>query len=141
MGKNTLALAPGFRFHPTDEELVLYYLKMKILGKKISVNPIAEVDVYKYAPWDLPDLSCWKTDWVMHEYRLAGKTLADTGIVPASLEPEGPMVAVADSVPASFEADDNIIPSMLDVLAEDDGQTDPFIICEEDDILSVKEFN
>ncbi|KAE8720581.1 NAC domain-containing protein 17 [Hibiscus syriacus] len=59
MGKNTLA--PGFRFHPTDVELIMYYLKRKILGKKLCVNPIAEVDIYKYAPWDLPDMSCLKT--------------------------------------------------------------------------------
>ncbi|KAL4320285.1 hypothetical protein GQ457_18G004930 [Hibiscus cannabinus] len=144
MGKNTLA--PGFRFHPTDVELVMYYLKRKILGKKLSANPIAEVELYKYAPWDLPDKSClqtgdlkwhfycptskkygrgervnranvygyWKTtgkdkpvkyndqvvgmiktlvfhrgkaprgdrtDWVMHEYRLEEKKLAERGIV------------------------------------------------------------
>ncbi|KAK8587672.1 hypothetical protein V6N13_086654 [Hibiscus sabdariffa] len=144
MGKNTLA--PGFRFHPTDVELIMYYLKRKILGKKLSTNPIAEVEIYKYPPWDLPDKSClksgdlkwhfycptskkygrgdrvnranvygyWKatgkdrpvkyndqvvgmiktlvfhqgkaprgdrTDWVMHEYRLEEKKLADKGIV------------------------------------------------------------
>ncbi|KAL3579388.1 hypothetical protein D5086_020892 [Populus alba] len=28
----TTALAPGFRFHPTDEELVIYYLKRKQCG-------------------------------------------------------------------------------------------------------------
>ncbi|GMI67179.1 hypothetical protein HRI_000387200 [Hibiscus trionum] len=144
MGKNTLA--PGFRFHPTDVELIMYYLKRKILGKKLPVNLIAEVDIYKYAPWDLSDKSClktgdlkwyfycpivkkygtgnrvnratvygfWKatgkdravkyndevvgmiktlvfhlgkaprgdrTDWVMHEYRLEEKKLADRGII------------------------------------------------------------
>ncbi|XWS44729.1 hypothetical protein CRYUN_Cryun15aG0072500 [Craigia yunnanensis] len=144
MGKNWLS--PGFRFHPTDVELVKYYLKRKVLGKKLFFNAIAEVDIYKYAPWDLPDMSClktgdlkwffycplekkhargarlnrateygyWKTtgkdrpvkyneevvgmiktlvfhrgkapregrtDWVMHEYRLEEKDLADRGAV------------------------------------------------------------
>ncbi|KAE8673925.1 NAC domain-containing protein 53 [Hibiscus syriacus] len=59
MGKNSLP--PGFRFHPTDVELVMYYLKRKVMGKKISFSAIAEVDIYKYAPWGLPDLSCLKT--------------------------------------------------------------------------------
>lgn len=52
---------PGFRFHPTDEELVLYYLKKKICRKKILLDAIAETDVYKWEPEDLPDLSKLKT--------------------------------------------------------------------------------
>ncbi|EOX92503.1 hypothetical protein QUC31_003671 [Theobroma cacao] len=144
MGKNLLA--PGFRFHPTDVELVKYYLERKVLGKKLAFEAIAELDIYKYAPWDLPAFSClktgdlkwfffcpiekkyargarlnratmygyWKTtgkdrtvtykdavvgmiktlvfhqgkaphgdrtDWVMHEYRLEEKELADRGVV------------------------------------------------------------
>ncbi|KAL1196305.1 NAC domain-containing protein 82 [Cardamine amara subsp. amara] len=55
MGKTQLA--PGFRFHPTDVELVRYYLKRKVLGKKLLVDAIAEVDIYKFEPPDLPDMS------------------------------------------------------------------------------------
>ncbi|VAH07650.1 unnamed protein product [Triticum turgidum subsp. durum] len=51
-------LPPGFRFHPTDVELVSYYLKRKIMGKKLFVQAISEVELYKFAPWDLPDKSC-----------------------------------------------------------------------------------
>ncbi|CAA7398997.1 unnamed protein product [Spirodela intermedia] len=40
------ALAPGFRFHPTDEELVGYYLKRKISGKPFRVDAISDVDLY-----------------------------------------------------------------------------------------------
>ncbi|XP_002517259.2 NAC domain-containing protein 82 [Ricinus communis] len=54
MGKK---LSPGFRFHPTDVELVKYYLKRKVLGKRFHMEAIAEVDIYKYAPWDLPNKS------------------------------------------------------------------------------------
>ncbi|KAJ7976395.1 NAC domain-containing protein [Quillaja saponaria] len=49
---------PGFRFHPTDVELVRYYLKRKVMGRKPRAKVIAELDIYKYAPWDLPDKSC-----------------------------------------------------------------------------------
>ncbi|WMV29893.1 hypothetical protein MTR67_023278 [Solanum verrucosum] len=45
---------PGFRFHPTEEELVLYYLKKKIYQKMILLDAIAETDVYKWEPEDLP---------------------------------------------------------------------------------------
>ncbi|KAI4339266.1 hypothetical protein MLD38_024225 [Melastoma candidum] len=47
------ALAPGFRFHPTDEELVVYYLKRKVCGKSFRFDAIADVDIYKTEPWDL----------------------------------------------------------------------------------------
>lgn len=49
-----VSLPPGFRFHPTDEELVAYYLKRKINGRKIELEVIPEVDLYKCEPWDLP---------------------------------------------------------------------------------------
>lgn len=49
-----VSLPPGFRFHPTDEELVAYYLKRKINGHKIELEIIPEVDLYKCEPWDLP---------------------------------------------------------------------------------------
>eukprot|EP00250_Pteridium_aquilinum_P013815 c21589_g2_i1 orf=2-778(-) len=51
-------LPPGFRFHPTDEELVSFYLHRKVLGKHIESNVIAEIDLYKHDPWELPRLSC-----------------------------------------------------------------------------------
>lgn len=44
---------PGFRFHPTDEELVDYYLRKKIASKKIDLDVIRDVDLYKIEPWDL----------------------------------------------------------------------------------------
>ncbi|KAH7851413.1 hypothetical protein Vadar_011278 [Vaccinium darrowii] len=49
-----VSLPPGFRFHPTDEELVGYYLKRKINGREIELEIIPEVDLYKCEPWDLP---------------------------------------------------------------------------------------
>ncbi|XP_055833891.1 NAC domain-containing protein 17-like [Solanum dulcamara] len=59
-GENSV-FPPGFRFHPTDEELVLYYLKRKICRRRILLDAIAETDVYKWEPEDLPDLSKLKT--------------------------------------------------------------------------------
>ncbi|KAH9768600.1 NAC domain-containing protein 78 [Citrus sinensis] len=55
------SLAPGFRFHPTDEELVRYYLKRKVCHRPLRFNPICVTDIYKSEPWDLPDKSSLKT--------------------------------------------------------------------------------
>ncbi|KAL1537510.1 NAC transcription factor 25-like [Salvia divinorum] len=49
-----LQLPPGFRFHPTDEELLVYYLKKKAAAAPLPVPIIAEVDLYKFDPWELP---------------------------------------------------------------------------------------
>ncbi|XP_022777334.1 NAC transcription factor 29-like [Durio zibethinus] len=55
-GMNSATLPPGFRFHPTDEELIDHYLKPKVSP---SSNPlisiIADVNIYKFNPWELPD--------------------------------------------------------------------------------------
>ncbi|XP_074561616.1 NAC domain-containing protein 58-like [Curcuma longa] len=47
-------LPPGFRFHPTDEELILHYLRNQVASQPCPVSIIAEVDIYKYDPWELP---------------------------------------------------------------------------------------
>ncbi|KAK1303331.1 NAC domain-containing protein 7 [Acorus calamus] len=62
---------PGFRFHPTDEELVGYYLKKKIALQKIDLDVIRDIDLYRIEPWDLqgapqvhPELG---TVWIGYE--------------------------------------------------------------------------
>ncbi|KAL4269717.1 hypothetical protein GQ457_HM001320 [Hibiscus cannabinus] len=60
-GGSATALAPGFRFHPTDEELVSYYLTRKVSDKPVRFNAIAVADIYKHEPWDLSDKSRLKT--------------------------------------------------------------------------------
>ncbi|KAL2320439.1 hypothetical protein Fmac_029408 [Flemingia macrophylla] len=54
MGSRESNLPPGFRFHPTDEELILHYLSKKVASIPLPVSIIAEVDIYKLDPWDLP---------------------------------------------------------------------------------------
>ncbi|KAM7498671.1 hypothetical protein LguiA_023085 [Lonicera macranthoides] len=48
-------LPPGFRFHPTDEELITYYLLKKVLDCNFTCRAIAEVDLNKCEPWELPE--------------------------------------------------------------------------------------
>ncbi|KAM1340390.1 hypothetical protein ACFX2H_038793 [Malus domestica] len=49
-------LPPGFRFHPTDEELISHYLHKKVIDTSFSCKAIGEVDLNKSEPWELP----WK---------------------------------------------------------------------------------
>ncbi|CAO2044041.1 unnamed protein product [Urochloa humidicola] len=62
--KSQQLLPPGFRFCPTEVELVSYYLKGKVTGKKL-VKVIADVRLYDFAPWDLPAKSLQNND---HEW-------------------------------------------------------------------------
>ncbi|CAN6218207.1 unnamed protein product [Urochloa humidicola] len=51
---------PGFRFSPTDEELVLYFLKRRVVSGRPSPY-VADVDVYKSHPSHLPERSALQT--------------------------------------------------------------------------------
>ena len=48
-----VSVPPGFRFHPTDEELLYYYLRKKVSYEAIELDVIREVDLNKLEPWDL----------------------------------------------------------------------------------------
>lgn len=45
---------PGFRFHPTEEELLGFYLRNTIFDKKISFDIIGFLNIYRHDPKDLP---------------------------------------------------------------------------------------
>jgi len=44
----------GYRFRPTDEELVKCYMECKLVGNDSIVNNITEVDLDTIPPWKLP---------------------------------------------------------------------------------------
>ncbi|XP_077212452.1 NAC domain-containing protein 2-like [Tasmannia lanceolata] len=58
-------LPPGFRFHPTDQELIIHYLKKKVSSSQAPiVSIIADIDLYKYNPWELPGKAFFgETEW------------------------------------------------------------------------------
>lgn len=47
---------PGFRFKPTEEELIMHYLLRKIKNKKLYPSLIHDVDIYKESPFYLSGL-------------------------------------------------------------------------------------
>ncbi|KAK9225415.1 hypothetical protein WN943_010456 [Citrus x changshan-huyou] len=49
-----LKLPIGYRFRPTDEELVVHYLKRKVFGLPLPASIIPELDVFQSHPLGLP---------------------------------------------------------------------------------------
>ncbi|XP_020683196.1 NAC domain-containing protein 83 [Dendrobium catenatum] len=54
MQHGLVRLPPGFRFHPTEEELVVQYLRRKAFSFPLPAAIIPEIDLGKLNPWDLP---------------------------------------------------------------------------------------
>ncbi|KAK8702376.1 hypothetical protein V6N13_020732 [Hibiscus sabdariffa] len=64
---------PGFRFHPTEEELLQYYLRKKVSYDKIDLDVIRDVDLNKLEPWDIQE-SCKigttpQNDWYFFSHK------------------------------------------------------------------------
>ncbi|KAL9690082.1 hypothetical protein QQ045_010475 [Rhodiola kirilowii] len=66
-------MLPGFRFHPTDEELVSFYLRRKVKNKQLSIELIKQIDLYKYDPWELPTTSVGANDQEWYFFCLRGR--------------------------------------------------------------------
>ncbi|TXG63839.1 hypothetical protein EZV62_010833 [Acer yangbiense] len=49
-------LPPGFRFYPSDEELVCHYLYKKIANEEVLKGTLVEIDLHTCEPWQLPEL-------------------------------------------------------------------------------------
>ncbi|XP_047331887.1 NAC domain-containing protein 83-like [Impatiens glandulifera] len=47
-------LPTGFRFEPTDEEIILHYLHNKVMSRPLPPYFIPVIDVCKSDPWNLP---------------------------------------------------------------------------------------
>ncbi|KAF2547157.1 hypothetical protein F2Q70_00021054 [Brassica cretica] len=64
---------PGFRFHPTEEELLHYYLRKKVHSQKIDLDVIREVDLNKLEPWDIQEEcrigSTPQNDWYFFSHK------------------------------------------------------------------------
>ncbi|KAK1419187.1 hypothetical protein QVD17_28349 [Tagetes erecta] len=64
---------PGFRFHPTEEELLHYYLRKKVAYEKIDLDVIREIDLNKLEPWDIQEKcrigSTPQNDWYFFSHK------------------------------------------------------------------------
>nr|GLL43212.1 NAC domain-containing protein 90 [Ipomoea trifida] len=51
-------ISPGFRFYPTEEELVSFYLHTKLEGNRPDIDRvIPALNIYDLEPWQLPRVS------------------------------------------------------------------------------------
>jgi hypothetical protein len=60
-------LPPGFRFYPSDEELVCHYLYRKVANERSVQGTLVEVDLHAREPWELPGDSFSSSPSPMHD--------------------------------------------------------------------------
>ncbi|KAL6883265.1 hypothetical protein ACP4OV_010679 [Aristida adscensionis] len=64
------ALPPGFRFYPSDEELVCFYLHKKVANERVASGTLVEVDLHSREPWELPDVAkLTSEEWYFFSFR------------------------------------------------------------------------
>ncbi|KAL7126704.1 hypothetical protein ABFS83_14G205500 [Erythranthe nasuta] len=66
-------LPPGFRFYPSDEELVCHYLYRKVIAaanEEVVRNTLVEIDLHTCEPWQLPDVAKLNSEqWYFFSFR------------------------------------------------------------------------
>ncbi|KAH7577683.1 hypothetical protein ACOSP7_001327 [Xanthoceras sorbifolium] len=63
-------LPPGFRFYPSDEELVCHYLYKKIANEELLKGTLVEIDLHTCEPWQLPEVAKLNaTEWYFFSFR------------------------------------------------------------------------
>ncbi|XP_078444064.1 protein CUP-SHAPED COTYLEDON 3-like isoform X2 [Wolffia australiana] len=67
---NGRGLPPGFRFYPTDEELVTFYLAAKVFNGGFVGVDMVEIDLNRCEPWELPDAAkLGEREWYFYSLR------------------------------------------------------------------------
>ncbi|XVF32379.1 hypothetical protein REPUB_Repub17cG0077000 [Reevesia pubescens] len=63
-------LPPGFRFYPSDEELVCHYLYKKIANEEVLKGTLVEIDLHICEPWQLPEVAKLNAnEWYFFSFR------------------------------------------------------------------------
>ncbi|XP_015891257.2 NAC domain-containing protein 21/22 [Ziziphus jujuba] len=63
-------LPPGFRFYPSDEELVCHYLYKKITNEEVLKGTLVEIDLHTCEPWQLPEVAKLNaSEWYFFSFR------------------------------------------------------------------------
>lgn len=64
------SLPPGFRFYPSDEELVCHYLYKKITNEEVLKGTLVEIDLHICEPWQLPEVAKLNAnEWYFFSFR------------------------------------------------------------------------
>ncbi|XP_055830566.1 protein CUP-SHAPED COTYLEDON 3-like [Solanum dulcamara] len=63
-------LPPGFRFYPSDEELISHYLYKKIANQEVIKGTLVEIDLHICEPWQLPEVAKLNSnEWYFFSFR------------------------------------------------------------------------
>ncbi|KAL5232031.1 hypothetical protein ABZP36_030807 [Zizania latifolia] len=63
-------LPPGFRFCPSDEELVCFYLRNKVANHRVASGTLVDVDLHAREPWELPEVAkLTRDEWYFFSFR------------------------------------------------------------------------
>uniref|UniRef100_A0A0D9VII2 NAC domain-containing protein n=1 Tax=Leersia perrieri TaxID=77586 RepID=A0A0D9VII2_9ORYZ len=64
-------LPPGFRFFPSDEELICHYLQKKVANEQIAKgSTLVEVDLHAREPWELPEVAkLTASEWYFFSFK------------------------------------------------------------------------
>ncbi|XP_071738157.1 protein CUP-SHAPED COTYLEDON 3-like [Rutidosis leptorrhynchoides] len=64
------SLPPGFRFYPSDDELVCHYLYKKISNEDVLKGTLVEIDLHTCEPWQLPEMAKLNSsEWYFFSFR------------------------------------------------------------------------
>ncbi|XP_058737952.1 NAC domain-containing protein 21/22-like [Vicia villosa] len=64
------SLPPGFRFYPSDQELVCHYLYKKITNQQILSHSLLDIDLHICEPWQLPEVAKLNAnEWYFFSFR------------------------------------------------------------------------
>jgi len=65
-----ILLEPGFKFKPTDEDVVVHYLRPRAMNEPLPSGYIVDVDILNHNPWELvPGIICTLTPICSQETR------------------------------------------------------------------------
>ncbi|KAK8627051.1 hypothetical protein V6N13_134679 [Hibiscus sabdariffa] len=71
----SLNLPPGFRFDPSDEELVVHFLQRKAALLPCHPDVIPDLDLYPYDPWELDGKALGEGNrWYFYSRRTPNRT-------------------------------------------------------------------
>lgn len=66
-------MPPGFRFQPTDEQLVVDYLQRRTAAQPCVTPDITDIDVYNVDPWQLPAMAMYGSDHDRYFFTMAAR--------------------------------------------------------------------
>jgi len=77
VGGGGLEMPPGFRFNPSDEEIITFYLTPKVQQRSFTCAAMGEVDLNRTEPWELPGTYTHMcTSYLAHECKVVSCILS-----------------------------------------------------------------